>query len=33
VPLLGPDLIDLRRTVEIKKIAAQPEPQAQSEEA
>jgi NADH-quinone oxidoreductase subunit B len=24
VPLLGPDLIDLRRTVEIKKIAAQP---------
>jgi len=24
VPLLGPDLIDLRRTAEIKKIAAQP---------
>jgi hypothetical protein len=24
VPLLGPDLIDLRRTVEIRKIAAQP---------
>jgi NADH-quinone oxidoreductase subunit B len=31
VPLLGPDLIDLRRTAEIKKIAAQP--QTQSEEA
>jgi NADH-quinone oxidoreductase subunit B len=29
VPLLGPDLIDLRRTAEIKKIAAQP----QAEEA
>jgi NADH-quinone oxidoreductase subunit B len=31
VPLLGPDLIDLRRTAEIKKIAAQP--QAETEEA
>jgi len=31
VPLLGPDLIDLRRTAEIKKIAAQP--QAEAEEA
>jgi len=31
VPLLGPDLIDLRRTVEIKKIAAQP--RAEAEEA
>ena len=31
VPLLGPDLIDLRRTAEIKKIAAQP--QTQSDEA
>jgi NADH-quinone oxidoreductase subunit B len=31
VPLLGPDLIDLRRTVEIKKVAAQP--QTQPEEA
>ncbi len=31
VPLLGPDLIDLRRTAEIKKIAAQP--LAQEEEA
>jgi NADH-quinone oxidoreductase subunit B len=31
VPLLGPDLIDLRRTAEIKKIAAQP--QVQAEEA
>jgi len=31
VPLLGPDLIDLRRTVEIKKIAAQPK--AEAEEA
>jgi NADH-quinone oxidoreductase subunit B len=29
VPLLGPDLIDLRRTAEIKKVAAQP----QAEEA
>lgn len=29
VPLLGPDLIDVRRTAEIKKIAAQP----QAEEA
>jgi len=25
VPLLGPDLIDLRRTAEIKKIAAKPQ--------
>jgi NADH-quinone oxidoreductase subunit B len=31
VPLLGPDLIDLRRTAEIKKIAAQP--QSETEEA
>ena len=31
VPLLGPDLIDLRRTAEIKKIAAQP--QVEAEEA
>jgi NADH-quinone oxidoreductase subunit B len=31
VPLLGPDLIDLRRTAEIKKIAAQP--QTETEEA
>jgi len=31
VPLLGPDLIDLRRTAEIRKIAAQP--QAEAEEA
>jgi len=31
VPVLGPDLIDLRRTAEIKKIAAQP--QAEAEEA
>jgi NADH-quinone oxidoreductase subunit B len=31
VPLLGPDLIDLRRTVEIRKLASQP--QAQPEEA
>jgi NADH-quinone oxidoreductase subunit B len=31
VPLLGPDLIDLRRTAEIKKIAA--EPKVQTEEA
>ena len=29
VPLLGPDLIDLRRTAEIKKIAAQPQPQTE----
>ena len=29
VPLLGPDLIDLRRTAEIKKIAAQPQRQAE----
>jgi NADH-quinone oxidoreductase subunit B len=28
VPLLGPDLIDLRRTAEIKKIAAQPKTEA-----
>jgi NADH-quinone oxidoreductase subunit B len=31
VPLLGPDLIDLRRTAEIKKIAAQPH--AETEQA
>jgi NADH-quinone oxidoreductase subunit B len=31
VPLLGPDLIDLRRTAEIKKIAA--EPKVRTEEA
>ena len=31
VPLLGPDLIDMRRTAEIKKIAAQPK--AEAEEA
>ena len=31
VPLLGPDLIDLRRTAEIRKIAAQP--QTETEEA
>jgi NADH-quinone oxidoreductase subunit B len=31
VPVLGPDLIDLRRTAEIRKIAAQP--QAEAEEA
>ena len=29
VPLLGPDLIDLRRTAEIKKIAAQPQTEAE----
>jgi len=29
VPLLGPDLIDLRRTAEIKKIASQPQPEAE----
>lgn len=29
VPVLGPDLIDLRRTAEIKKIAAQPQTQAE----
>jgi NADH-quinone oxidoreductase subunit B len=31
IPVLGPDLIDVRRTAEIKKIAAQP--QAEVEEA
>jgi NADH-quinone oxidoreductase subunit B len=31
IPVLGPDLIDMRRTAEIKKIAAQP--QAEAEEA
>ena len=31
IPVLGPDLIDVRRTAEIKKIAAQP--QAEAEEA
>jgi NADH-quinone oxidoreductase subunit B len=31
VPLLGPDLIDMRRSAEIKKIAAQP--QVEAEEA
>ena len=31
VPVLGPDLIDLRRTAEIKKIAAQPQTQAEEE--
>ena len=31
VPVLGPDLIDLRRTAEIRKIAAQP--QVEAEEA
>ena len=31
VPLLGPDLIDLRRTAEIKKIAAQPPVEAAEE--
>ncbi len=31
VPLLGPDLIDLRRTAEIKKIASQPQPEAAEE--
>jgi NADH-quinone oxidoreductase subunit B len=31
IPVLGPDLIDMRRTAEIKKIAAQP--QAKVEEA
>jgi hypothetical protein len=29
VPLLGPDLIDLRRTAEIKKIAARPQTEAE----
>jgi NADH-quinone oxidoreductase subunit B len=29
VPVLGPDLIDLRRTAEIKKIAAQPQTEAE----
>ncbi|MGB7873354.1 MAG: NADH-quinone oxidoreductase subunit NuoB [Anaerolineales bacterium] len=33
VPLLGPDLIDLRRTAEIRKIAAQPQAEAEAEEA
>jgi hypothetical protein len=31
VPLLGPDLIDLRRTAEIRKIATQP--RVETEEA
>ena len=31
VPLLGPDLIDVRRTAEIKKIAAQPPVEAAEE--
>jgi NADH-quinone oxidoreductase subunit B len=31
VPFLGPDLIDMRNAAEIKKVAAQP--QAQAEEA
>jgi NADH-quinone oxidoreductase subunit B len=31
IPVLGPDLVDVRRTAEIKKIAAQP--QAKAEEA
>jgi len=29
VPLLGPDLIDMRRAAEIKKIAAKPQPKAE----
>jgi hypothetical protein len=31
IPVLGPDLVDMRRTAEIKKIAAQPP--AEAEEA